>query len=87
MKKRKLKLSDLKITSFVTELNDQQKMTIAGGDQTNSPQQCTVVILKGATLNPACLSAVPACQTAAFELCGPVYSGSCPPPPENTDLC
>lgn len=52
--KKQLKLKDLKVQSFVTALNDAEKATIAGGDNTN---------------NPACNSNVPACQRTVANVC------------------
>ncbi len=38
--KTKLKLNDLKITSFVTELNTKEKKTVNAGDGKSSPLAC-----------------------------------------------
>jgi hypothetical protein len=52
--KKKLKLNDLKVQSFVTALDSTEKATIAGGDNSN---------------NPACNTLVDACQRTAAEVC------------------
>lgn len=54
MKKKKLKLSDLTVQSFVTEMNEGEKNTIAGGHHSN---------------NPSCHSDVPACQNTVANVC------------------
>lgn len=61
MKKKNLKLSDLKVQSFVTSLNDDQLHTLKGGDATN---------------NPACNSIGVACRTVAHN-CATHISGNC----------
>lgn len=66
--KKSLKLSDLKVQSFVTSLNDEQLNTLKGGD---------------ATLNPACNSIGVACRTVAHNChhastCGSaIYCSTC----------
>lgn len=56
MKKKSLKLSDLKVQSFVTALNGMEAATIKGGSNTD---------------NPVCMTAVAACQkTNAEPHCG-----------------
>lgn len=50
--KKNLKLSDLKVQSFVTSLNEDQLNTLKGGDATN---------------NPACGSIGIACRTVAHD--------------------
>lgn len=47
MEKKKLKLSYLKVQSFVTRLNEADARTIQGGGFTDGPQ-CTI--------NPACVN-------------------------------
>ena len=47
MKKQKLSLNSIKVQSFITALDKEEKQTVAGGGNTN---------------NPVCLSQVPACQ-------------------------
>jgi hypothetical protein len=55
MKNKKLKLSDLKVQSFITALDNNEKQTIAGGDNTN---------------NPVCNTEVAACiRTNAHAVC------------------
>lgn len=51
MEKKKLNLSDLKVQSFVTSLNNSAQKTIQGGT--------------GQTVNPACATLVAGCQSQA----------------------
>jgi hypothetical protein len=51
---KKLKLSDLKVQSFVTSLSNDQLNTLKGGDNTD-------------TNNPACNSIGIACRTVAHD--------------------
>jgi hypothetical protein len=62
MEKKKLKLSDLKIQSFVTELGNSDSKTILGGDQTDNPQ---------------CNSEVPACQFTGTPACAGTRVPNC----------
>jgi hypothetical protein len=73
MEKKKMKLSDLKVKSFVTELNNNESRTIQGGDQ---------------SLTPACNTEVAACvntqayfcpvHPSAYDACPTVFScGAC----------
>jgi hypothetical protein len=82
MKNKKLKLSDLKVQSFVTALNENEKGTIAGGAGQSDNPACF-------SNNPICASANPACNTnPAF--CLPPFSCGRPdslcPPPLDTNL-
>jgi len=53
--KKKLKINDLKVQSFVTAIDKAEGKTIAGGDNTN---------------NPVCRTEVPACtRTVAAPHC------------------
>jgi len=61
---KKLRLNDLKVKSFVTELKSNEAKTVQGGS--------------GNSLNPVCMSQVPACQTQA---CSVVAACPTPTPP------
>lgn len=52
--KKKLKLNDLKVQSFVTSLSNTEKATVAGGQN---------------SVNPACNTEVNACQQTIAQLC------------------
>ena len=69
MKKTKLKISELKIQSFVTSLKKEDENTLKGGD------------CPGHSDNPACLSGVTACQSAANWGCIGTCGGT------NDQLC
>lgn len=70
MKKKTLKLNDLKVQSFVTSLDEDQLNTLKGGEATN---------------NPACGTFAIACRTVAHNCpvgytCGSaVYCSACAP--------
>jgi hypothetical protein len=60
MKKKNLKLADLKVTSFVTNIEKESAQTIVGGAQSNNPH-CPVFVATlhgqgcgGHTLNIQC---------------------------------
>jgi len=55
MEKKKLKINDIKVSSFVTALDSDDKATVAGGI--------------GNTMNPTCLSLVPACVNSQANFC------------------
>lgn len=76
MKKKNLKLNELKVQSFVTELKSFESKTIQGGGQSD---------------NPACNSEVAACintqaylcpiSPSAYDACPTVFScGACTSP-------
>jgi hypothetical protein len=68
--KKKLKLNDLKVQSFITAMDKSEKATLAGGDN---------------SANPACLSAVPACQMSMAQICQPYGTcGAQPQGPQST---
>ena len=54
MKKKKLKLNELKVQSFVTGFGKDQIETLKG---------------RGLSDNPVCLSAVDACQNSVAQMC------------------
>jgi len=73
---KKLKLHDLKVKSFITELRENEAKTIQGGDQ---------------SMNPACNSEAAACvntkayfcpiHPSAYDACPTVFScGACTGP-------
>jgi len=64
MKKKNLKLSTLKVQSFVTQLNDTEARTIQGGDRTDNPG-----CFHGKSFQGACNTAVGACVNTHHELC------------------
>lgn len=69
--KKNLKLSDLKVQSFVTSLDNDQLNTLKGGDATNNPS-CN-------TLGVACRTVAHNCPVAST--CGSaVYCSTCPCP-------
>jgi hypothetical protein len=57
--KKKLKLQDLKVQSFVTAHDNEQAATIKGGGNSD---------------NPACLTGVPACRNTHAQICNPLYT-------------
>jgi hypothetical protein len=61
--KKKMKLENLKIQSFVTSLSKEETVTIQGGDN---------------SFNPVCLSGVPACVNTAVPICRNLHSDACP---------
>jgi hypothetical protein len=61
--KNKLKLSDLKVQSFVTELEKKETETVKGGVRTETP---------------VCFSAVPACVNSNAPHCLGSIVDACP---------
>ncbi len=63
MKKKKLKIQDLQVKSFITAVEDQSSNTVKGGfGETNGPEHgiCENTIYPDASYcNPACLSNFP----------------------------
>lgn len=55
MQKKKLKITDLKVNSFITALDKKDEGTVLGG--------------VGNTMNPTCLSNVPACINTHAQFC------------------
>lgn len=78
MLKKKLSLSDIKVKSFITSIDESDRGTIAGG--------------AGRSDNPACLTAVAACNAGHSNnpFCPPPFSCGRPdslcPPPLDTEL-
>jgi hypothetical protein len=68
--KKKLKLSDIKVSSFVTALNENDSKTIQGGAEPDT----------GNTAGPTCISNVAACVNthAAFCTDFPSAYDACP---------
>ncbi|MCW3104369.1 MAG: hypothetical protein JWO09_2809 [Bacteroidetes bacterium] len=61
--KKKLKLSNLKVQSFVTQLNIDDSKTVKGGDRSATPECATEVAACQFTGTPACAgSHVPNCS-------------------------
>jgi len=59
---KKLKLNNLKVQSFVTELSNTDAKTVQGGGNTDNPQ---------------CLSEVPACQFTGTPACAATVVPNC----------
>jgi hypothetical protein len=75
--KKKLKLSEFKIKSFVTQLNDAEAKTVQGGNITNG--QCTN--------NAACINTHP---QFCLHTCGhdvPGLPNCVCPPPDGSAIC
>ena len=64
MKKEKLKLANLKVQSFVTDMNEGEKQTIKGGNPFSNPAFCTEVA---------------ACQNTQAQVCPSVLLPCIPP--------
>jgi uncharacterized protein YggL (DUF469 family) len=56
MKNKRLKLGEVKVQSFVTSINENDSLTVKGGQYDG-------------TDNPICLSAVPACVNTHPNFC------------------
>jgi len=59
--KKKLKINDLKVQSFVTAIDKAEGQTLAGGENTNNPPCLTIV--------PACANTVaaPQCNNSLLD--------------------
>jgi hypothetical protein len=78
MEKKKLKIQDLKVQSFVTALDNHDKQTVMGGNQTNGAVCDTKVAGCQNTVAAICNTNANACVVVtAVQLCGTCQMSTC----------